>query len=158
MQTCQLPVLLGDCRFWHFSHGIKVFSPAVACLELLESIILLLEYFPDSNIWQKNTIIAWKSLVSKLKLNTPWTNLVPRACDPREGTWGSGIIRRRKPGILGMDKIELHIPYQRPIRFLPEMDYPRASRSFPRIAGSGNEIVRELQVFVFFIHFCTYRR
>ena len=27
------------------------------------------------------------------------------------------------------------------IRFLPETDYPRASRSFPRIAGSGNEIV-----------------
>ena len=66
-------------------------------------------------------------------------NLVPRACDPREGTRGSGIIRCRKPGILA--KIELRIPFQRPIRFLPETDYPRASRSFPRIAGSGNEIV-----------------
>jgi hypothetical protein len=66
-------------------------------------------------------------------------NLVPRACDPREGTWGSGIIRCRKPGILA--KIELRISYQRPIRFLPETDYPRASCSFPRIAGSGNEIV-----------------
>jgi hypothetical protein len=66
-------------------------------------------------------------------------NLVPRACDPWEGTEGSGIIRCRKPGILA--KIELHIPFQRPIRFLPETDYPRASRSFPRIAGSGNEIV-----------------
>ena len=65
-------------------------------------------------------------------------NLVPRACDPREGTRGSGIIRCRKPGI--MAKIELRIPFQRPIRFLPETDYPRASRSFPRIAGSGNEI------------------
>ena len=65
-------------------------------------------------------------------------NLVPRACDPREGTRGSGIIRCRKPGILA--KIELRIPFQRPIRFLPETDYPRASRSFPRIAGSGNEI------------------
>jgi hypothetical protein len=65
-------------------------------------------------------------------------NLVPRACDPREGTRGSGIIRCRKPGILA--KIELRIPIQRPIRFLPETDYPRASRSFPRIAGSGNEI------------------
>jgi hypothetical protein len=65
-------------------------------------------------------------------------NLVPRACDPREGTWGSGIIHCRKPGILA--KTKLRIPYQRPIRFLPEMDYPRASRSFPRIAGSGNEI------------------
>jgi hypothetical protein len=50
----------------------------------------------------------------------------------------SGIIRCRKPGILA--KTELRIPYQRPIRFLPETDYPRASRSFPRIAGSGNEI------------------
>ena len=66
-------------------------------------------------------------------------NLVPRACDPREGTRGSGIIRCRKPGILA--KIELRIPFQRPIRFLPETDYPRALRSFPRIAGSGNEIV-----------------
>jgi hypothetical protein len=69
-----------------------------------------------------------------------WNNLVPWACDPREGTWGSGIIRCRKPGILA--KIELRIPFQRPIRFLPETDYPRASRSFPRIAGSGNEIGR----------------
>ena len=66
------------------------------------------------------------------------SNLVPRACDPREGTRGSGIIRCRKPGILA--KIELRIPYLRPIRFLPETDYPRASRSLPRIAGSGNEI------------------
>ena len=65
-------------------------------------------------------------------------NLAPRACDPREGTRGSGIIRCRKPGILA--KIELRIPFQRPIRFLPETDYPRASRSFPRITGSGNEI------------------
>jgi hypothetical protein len=31
--------------------------------------------------------------------------LVPRACDPREGTRGSGIIRCRKPRILA--KIEL---------------------------------------------------
>jgi hypothetical protein len=68
------------------------------------------------------------------------SNLVHRACDPREGTRGSGIIRCRKSGILA--KIELRIPFQRPIRFLPETDYPRASRSFPRIAGSGNEIVK----------------
>jgi hypothetical protein len=74
----------------------------------------------------------------------PSYNLVPRACDPREGTRGSGIIRCRKPGILA--KIELCIPYQRPIRFLPETDYPRASRSFPRIAGSGNEIVHLIKV------------
>jgi hypothetical protein len=69
-----------------------------------------------------------------------WPNLVPRACDPREGTRGSGIIRCQKPGILA--KIELRIPFQRTIRFLPETDYPRASRSFPRIAGSGNEIAK----------------
>jgi hypothetical protein len=62
-------------------------------------------------------------------------NLVPRASDPREETRWSGIILFRKPGILA--NIELRIPYQRPIRFLPETDYPRASRSFPRIAGSG---------------------
>ena len=68
-----------------------------------------------------------------------YSNLVPRASDPRDGTRGSGIIRCRKPGI--MAKIELRIPFQRPIRFLPETDYPRASRSFPiRIAVSGNEI------------------
>jgi hypothetical protein len=35
-----------------------------------------------------------------------WCNLVPRACDPREGTRGSGIICCRKPGILA--KIELY--------------------------------------------------
>jgi hypothetical protein len=71
-------------------------------------------------------------------INMNMYNLVPRACDPREGTRGSGIIRCRKLGILA--KTELRIPYQRPIRFLPETDYPRASRSLPRIAGSGNEI------------------
>jgi hypothetical protein len=80
----------------------------------------------------------FRSLYKNTNQNVHIFNLVPRACDPREGTWGSGIIRCRKPGILA--KTELRIPYQRPIRFLPEMDYPRASRSFPRIAGSGNEI------------------
>jgi hypothetical protein len=76
--------------------------------------------------------------------NVESINIVPHtrhqgACDPREGTWGYGIIRCWKPGILV--KIELRISHQRSIRFLPETDYPRASRSFPRIAGSGNEIV-----------------
>ena len=80
-----------------------------------------------------------RTVTSKF-LRLPALNLVPRACDPQEGTRGSGIIRCRKPGILA--KIELRIPFQRPIRFLPETDYPRASRSFPRIAGSGNEIVQ----------------
>ena len=49
-----------------------------------------------------------------------------------------------KSGILA--KTELRNPYQRPIRFLPETDYPRASRSFPRIAGSGNDIANEQRV------------
>jgi hypothetical protein len=66
-----------------------------------------------------------------------------QASDRREGTRGSGIIRCRKPGILA--KIELRIPFQRPIRFLPETDYPRASCSFPRIAGSGNEIAWQVK-------------
>ena len=82
-------------------------------------------------------------------------NLVPRACDPREGTRGSGIIRCRKPGILA--KTELRIPYQQPIRFLPETDYPRASRSFPSIAGSGNEIDETVQV-EFCQWFCLFPR
>jgi hypothetical protein len=59
-------------------------------------------------------------------------NLVPRACDPREGTRGSGIIRCQKPGILA--KIELRIPFQRPIRFLPETDYPRDC-ALPKVVG-----------------------
>jgi hypothetical protein len=69
---------------------------------------------------------------------TWWSNLVPRACDPREGTRGSGIIRCRKPGI--MAKIELRI-ISTANQIPPWTDYPRASRSFPRIAGSGDEIV-----------------
>jgi hypothetical protein len=40
---------------------------------------------------------AWERVGCKAQ-----DNLVPRACDPREGTWGSGtcsgIIRCRKPG------------------------------------------------------------
>jgi hypothetical protein len=49
--------------------------------------------------------------------------------------WDNPLPEARNPG-----KIELRVPFQRPIRFLPETDYPRASSSFPRIAGSGNEI------------------
>ena len=90
--------------------------------------------FVDTSLWE----IISNNSPSQLPANIISCNLVPRACDPREGTRGSGIIRCRKPGILA--KIELRIPFQRPIRFLPETDYPRASRSFPRIAGSGNEI------------------
>ena len=74
----------------------------------------------------------------RMRGDTRKPNLVPRACDPWEGNEGSGIIRYRKPRILA--KIELRIPFQWPIRFLPETDYPRAFVSFPRIAGTGNEI------------------
>jgi hypothetical protein len=101
----------------HFSHSAQVESQKIATQVRVK----------DSDRY--NTAWFRSSLV---------LNLVSRACDPREGMWGSGIIRCRKPGILA--KIELHIPFQRPIRFLPETDYPRASRSFSRIAGSGNEI------------------
>jgi hypothetical protein len=61
------------------------------------------------------------------------TNLVPRACDPREGTRGSGIIRFR-------EESDWPLKWMRSSIWLPATDYPRASRSFPRIAGSGNEI------------------
>jgi hypothetical protein len=95
--------------------------------------------YPHLNIHNSLVHIHQKKIAPKNRSkNYKSYNLVPRACDPREGTRGSEIIRCRKPGILA--KIELRIPYQRPIRFLPETDYPRASRSFPRITGSGNEI------------------
>ena len=96
----------------------------------------------DLSVKTKKSALHWVTVNRRVMIilynNNTLRNLVPRACDPREGTRGSGIIRCRKPGIVS--KIELRIPFQRPIRFLPETDYPRASRSFPRIAGSGNEI------------------
>jgi hypothetical protein len=54
-------------------------------------------------------------------------------------------------------KIELRIPFQRSIRFLPEMDYPRASRSFPRIAGSGNEIATHNLISIIYIYYFAER-
>ena len=60
-------------------------------------------------------------------------NLVPRACDPQEGTRGSGIVRSRKPGILA--KIELRIPFQRPIRFLPQ----KRIIPEPRVPSRGSQ-------------------
>jgi hypothetical protein len=65
-------------------------------------------------------------------------NLVPWACDPREGTWGSGIIRFREESdwpLIWNAQFDLSQD-----SWLPATDYPRASRSFPRITGSGNEI------------------
>jgi hypothetical protein len=54
-------------------------------------------------------------------------NLVPRACDPREGTWGSGIIRCRKPGILLRPNCAFHINGQSDSslkRIIPEPHVP----------------------------------
>jgi hypothetical protein len=66
------------------------------------------------------------------------SNLVPRACDPREGTWGSGIIRfREESGWPLIWNVQFGLSQD---SWLPATDYPRASRSFPRIAGSENEI------------------
>ena len=42
-----------------------------------------------------------------------------------------------------------YAPFQRPIRILPETDYPRAFVSFPRIAGSGNEIGGPHDIIIF---------
>jgi hypothetical protein len=111
------------------------------CVERIHSFKLLGAYLSDDLTWNTQVDHILKKANSRLfvlrllkKAGLGHTdvitiyNLVPRACDPREGTRGSGIIRCRKPGILS--KIELHIPFQRPIRFLPETDYPRASRSF----------------------------
>jgi hypothetical protein len=66
------------------------------------------------------------------------SNLVPRACDPREGTRGSEIIRFREESDWPLKwNAQLSLSQD---SWLPATDYPRASRSFPRIAGSGNEI------------------
>jgi hypothetical protein len=65
-------------------------------------------------------------------------NLVPRACDPREGTCSSGIIRFREESDWPLKwNAQFNLSQD---SWLPETDYPRASRSFSRIAGSGNEI------------------
>jgi hypothetical protein len=63
--------------------------------------------------------------------------------------WDNPLPEAKNPGLLA--KIELRIPFQWPIRFLPETDYPRASRSFPRIAGSGNEIGDEVAIIFVFV-------
>ena len=69
-------------------------------------------------------------------------NLVPRACDPREGTQGSGIIRFREESDWPLKwNVQFNLSQD---SWLPATDYPRASRSFPRIAGSGSEIGRDV--------------
>jgi hypothetical protein len=72
-------------------------------------------------------------------------NLVPRAWDPREGTWGSGIIHFREESDWALIwNAQFSLSQD---SWLPATDYPRASRSFPRIAGSGNEIDPEVSSF-----------
>jgi hypothetical protein len=74
-------------------------------------------------------------------------NLIARACDPREGTRGSGIIRFREESDWSLIwNAQFGLSQD---SWLPATDYPRASRSFPRIAGSGNEIVRNQTLFLF---------
>ena len=66
-------------------------------------------------------------------------NLVPRACDPREGTRGSGIIRCRKPGILAKIELRIHFNGQSDSslkRVIPEPRVPFPE--FPRIARMKN--------------------
>jgi hypothetical protein len=89
--------------------------------------------------------VRWNYVLSTEYLRIiGWGNLVPRAFDPREGTWGSGIIRFR-------EESDWPLVWNTQFNFsqdswLPATDYPRASRSFPRVAGSGNdEIVDEAE-------------
>jgi hypothetical protein len=56
-----------------------------------------------------NIVPSWGLELGKIAVEK--YNLIPRACDPWEGTRGSGIICCRKPGILA--KIELRILFQR---------------------------------------------
>jgi hypothetical protein len=61
-----------------------------------------------------------------------WDNLVPRACDPWEGTRGSGIIRCRKPGILAKVELRIHFNGQSDSslkRIIPE----------PRVPSRGSQ-------------------
>jgi hypothetical protein len=88
-------------------------------------------------------IAVWRKLVQQSVIyhDTQAVNLVSRACDPREGTGGSGIIRFKEESdwpLLWNAQFGLSQD-----SWLPATDYPRASRSFPRIAGSGNEIGKQ---------------
>jgi hypothetical protein len=60
------------------------------------------------------------------------SNLVPRACDPREGIEGSGIIRYRKPRILAKIELRIHFNGQSDSslkRIIPE----------PRVPSRGSQ-------------------
>jgi hypothetical protein len=95
--------------------------------------------YTHSNI--KNIIFTW---VHNIKTHTKkyhnyyqrhpqglssWraSNLVPQACDPREGTRGSGIIRCREPGILAKTGLRIHFNGQSDSslnRIIPEPHVP----------------------------------
>jgi hypothetical protein len=101
-----------------------------------------LNYLIYHNICCKDltTTLAWH--ISRFQLN-----LVPGAWNPREGTWGSGIIRFGEESDWPLIwNAQFNLSQD---SWLPPTDYPRASRSFPRIAGSGNEIGFQL----FNLHF-----
>jgi hypothetical protein len=78
----------------------------------LEWVLIGYSQFIMRSVFKTDLIINW---------------IYPIKTHSRE-TWGKSRLRLN------------YAPFQRPIRFLPETDYPRASRSFQRIAGSGNEI------------------
>jgi hypothetical protein len=90
--------------------------------------------------WVKPTQVSRSvpQVVEVWKVDQVIINLIPRACNPREGTWGSGIIRFREESDWLLKWIAQFNLSQD--SWLPATDYPRASRSFPRIAGLGNEI------------------
>jgi hypothetical protein len=94
------------------------------------------DYFTSSNrTWSQQLLVIPNLFVQYSRLRIYY--LIPRACDPREGTWGSGIIRFREESDW---PLIWNAQFGLSQDWLLAMDYPRASRSFPRIAGSGNEI------------------
>ena len=90
---------------------------------------------------QLDVMIQQQFVPSAERVISMRSNLVPRACDPREGTWGSVIIRCRKPGILAKDWTAHSISTANSANQIPPWNgLSQTSRSFPRIAGSENEI------------------
>jgi hypothetical protein len=76
--------------------------------------------------------ILCKSLGMRLPSVCLILNLVPRACYPREGIEGSGIIRCRKPGILAKIELRIHFNSQSDSslkRIIPE----------PRVPSRGSQ-------------------
>jgi hypothetical protein len=73
-------------------------------------------------------LIGWYCRGGKhVEANCVRPNLVTRACDPREETRGSGIIRCRKPGILAKIELRIHFNGQSDSslkRIIPEPHVP----------------------------------